>query len=587
MIILGINAYHGDASAVILRDGELIAAVEEERFRRVKHWAGFPQESIRTCLELAGVSPEQVNCFAVSRNPRAHLLRKGLFTLRNRPNPRLVSDRVRNSLRIRQLPARLAEALGLDPARVRQRLCWVEHHPAHLASAFFVSPFEEAAVCAMDGFGDFVSTSFAVGRGPRLNLLRRIYFPHSLGILYLGVTQFLGFLDYGDEYKVMGLAAYGRPEYAAALRRLIHLKPDGDFELDLSYFRHHSDGISMTWEKGEPVLGPVYTDRMAELLGPPRKPADPIEPRHEAIASSLQQVFEEAVFHLLNVFYRKVRIQRLCLAGGCALNSVLNGKIRERTPFKEIYIQPAAADNGTALGAAFYCRHEIWKQPRRFVMDHPCWGPEFGEEELKDALRETGDLLQRQGCRLLQIEKEGDLCAETAKRIADGKIVGWFQGRMEWGARALGNRSILADPRRADMRDRINTKIKFRERFRPFAPSILEEALQEYFTGAVPDPFMIQVYPIRPEKRTMIPAVAHADGSGRPQTVSRRQNPLYWQLLKSFEALSGVPVLLNTSFNENEPIVLKPAEAIACFLRTGMDLLVLGKYFIEKTEVKP
>jgi carbamoyltransferase len=582
MVILGINAYHGDVSAVLLRDGQLVSAVEEERFRRVKHWAGVPRESMRTCLERAGVRPQEVDHFAISRNPRANLLRKAIFTLRKRPSPRLVWDRVKNSYRVRDVAGILSEELGIRRDEIKAKMRWVEHHPAHLASAFFVSPFDEAAVCAIDGFGDFVSTSWGVGRDATLKILHRTYFPHSLGLLYLAITQYLGFPKYGDEYKVMGLAPYGEPAYVSALRRLLHLRPEGRFELDLSYFRHWSDGVSMTWDNGEPTLGPVYTHKLEELLGPARQPDEPLEPCHEAIAASLQVVFEEATCHVLNALYRKTRLPRLCLAGGCAMNSVMNGKIRERTPFEESFIQPAAGDNGTALGAAFYVWHQVLGQRRRFVMEHGYWGPEFNEAQLREALAVRGEELGSQGCTMQKIEDEDELCRWTANRIAEGKIVGWFQGRMEWGARALGNRSILADPRRPDMREIINTKIKFREKFRPFAPSILEEALDEYFVGGVPDPFMIQVYPVRSEKRMAIPAVTHVDGSGRLQTVNRRTNPLYWQLIKAFEMVTGVPVLLNTSFNENEPIVHRPEEALDCFLRTRMDVLVMGNYVVGK-----
>jgi len=584
MIVLGINAYHGDVSAVLLRDGELVAAVEEERFRRVKHWAGFPREAIRTCLEMAGVTPKEVDHFAISRNPRANLLRKVIFTLRNRPDPGLVWDRMKNAGRVRDVGRTIAQVLNLEERQVRDRMHWVEHHPAHLASAFFVSPFEEAAVCAIDGFGDFVSTSWAIGRGTSLEVLQRVYFPHSLGLLYLAVTQYLGFPKYGDEYKVMGLAPYGTPDYVRALRQLIHLMPNGGFELDLSYFRHWSAGVSMTWDDGEPTMDPVYTGKLEELLGPVRNPGEPLESRDEAIAASLQKVFEEVALHVLNALHRKTRVPRLCLAGGCAMNSVLNGKIRERTPFEEVYIQPAAADNGTALGAAFYVWHQVLRQPRRFTMEHGFWGPEFNDAEIAEALKAKSQELTEPGCGIIKVEDEDELCRETSEGIAEGKIVGWFQGRMEWGARALGNRSILADPRRADMREIINTKIKFREKFRPFASSILEESVHEYFIGAVPDPFMIQVYPVRPDKHSVIPAVTHVDGSGRLQTVNRQANPLYWQLLKAFEKLTGVPVLLNTSFNENEPIVHKPAEALDCFLRTKMDVLVMGRYVVEKSQ---
>jgi carbamoyltransferase len=582
MIILGINAYHGDASAVLLRDGQLVAAVEEERFQRVKHWAGFPREAIRTCLEMAGVMPRDIDHFAVSRSPRANLVRKALFAIRNRPSVRVVRDRVKNLGRVHDLGRTLADALGFEPARMRGRIHWVEHHPSHLASAFLVSPFDEAAICAIDGFGDFVSTSTAVGRDTRLRVLDRVYFPHSLGLVYLAVTQFLGFLQYGDEYKVMGLAPYGDPDYVDRMRQLICLKPGGRFEIDLSYFRHWSEGVSMTWNDSEPVIGTTYTPKLEALLGPARRPGDTLEPRHEALAASLQLVFEEAAFHVLEALYRRTRVSRLCLAGGCAMNSVANGKIRERTSFEDLYVQPAAADNGTALGAAFYVWNQLLGRPRRFVLEQGSWGPSFSDQMIKAALDVRQPDLQERGCTVAEIEDEEECCRWTAERLADGKVVGWFQGRMEWGARALGNRSILADPRRPDMRAIINTKIKFREKFRPFAPSILEEALDDYFVGAVPDPFMIQVYPVRPDKRLLIPAVTHVDGTGRLQTVSRQTNPLFWQLLKEFEKLTGVPVLLNTSFNENEPIVHKPEEALDCFLRTDMDVLVIERVVIEK-----
>jgi carbamoyltransferase len=338
----------------------------------------------------------------------------------------------------------------------------------------------------------------------------------------------------------------------------------------------------MTWEAGAPVLGRAFTPRLEALLGPARRPDEPITARHEAIAASLQAIFEEAALHVLTALQRRTRLSRLCLAGGCAMNSVLNGKIRERTAFREVYVQPAAADNGTALGAALYVWHQLQGRPRGFVMDHGYWGPEFDDGQIEAVLAAARARLETEGCRVERRPDEDALCRWTADRLAEGRIVGWFGGRMEWGARALGNRSILADPRRADMREIINTRIKFRERFRPFAPSILEEAVDEYFVGAVPDPFMVHVYPVRADKRAVIPAVTHVDGSGRLHTVSRPANPRYWALLKAFEKVTGVPVLLNTSFNENEPIVHRPEEALDCFLRTRMDVLVLGGFTVER-----
>jgi carbamoyltransferase len=582
MNILGINAYHGDVAAVLLRDGELVAAVEEERLRRIKHVAGFPGQAIRACLEIGGLTGHDVHHVAVSRRPRAHLLRKMLFAARRRPDRSLLASRASNYRRVEALGETVATALGLRPGEARPLMHWVEHHPAHLASAFFVSPHEEAAVCAIDGFGDFVSTSWGVGRGAAIDVRHRTYFPHSLGVLYLAITQHLGFTGFGDEFKVMGLAPYGQPDRVEPLRRLIHLKPGGGFALDLSYFQHWNGGASMTWDDGEPKLGRVFSPKLESLLGPARQPDEPLTAGHEALAASLQIVFEDAAFHVLNGVARATGERTLCLAGGCAMNSVANGKIRERTPFTEVYVQPAAGDNGTALGAACWVWHQVLRRPRSFVMRHAYWGPSFDDAAIDRAIASRTTELDAQACVVRTFASRDELNAWTAGHIAQGHVVGWFQGRMEWGARALGNRSILGDPRRADMRDIINSRIKFREKFRPFAPSVLEEALDDYFVGAVADPFMLQVYPVRPDRRETIPAVTHVDGSGRLQTVSRTSNPEFWGVIRAFEELTGVPIVLNTSFNENEPIVHEPAEALDCFLRTRMDVIVLGNRAIAK-----
>jgi carbamoyltransferase len=581
--IIGLNAYHGDVSAVLVRDGRLVAAVEEERFKRIKHVAGFPTLAIEECLRIGGLTPRDVDLFAVSRDARAHLWRKALYLLRRRPR-RTIADRARNAVRIGALGRTIAERLGLDESHVQARTRFVEHHPAHLASAAFVSPFDSAAVCAIDGFGDFVSTSWGRVEGPSLHVDGRVFFPHSLGLLYLGVTQFLGFPKYGDEFKVMGLAPYGEPRYVDQLRQLVHLETGGSFALDLSYFSHWSDGVQMTWDEGEPAIGRVFTTKLESLLGPARETSEPLDARHEAIAASLQVVFEDAAMHVLRHVHATTKSTRLCFAGGCAMNSVANGKIRERTDFREVFIQPAAGDNGTALGAAFQAWHAETGRPRDFVMRHGYWGTSFPERDICAALDARAADIAAQGCSRRAWANDADLDAWTATHIANGRVVGWYQGAMEWGARALGNRSILADPRRADMREIINTRIKFRERFRPFAPSILEDAVDEYFVGATTDPFMLQVYPIRPEKRSVVPAVTHVDGSGRLQTVSAQTNERYWNLIRAFRAVTGVPMLLNTSFNENEPIVLRPEEALDCFLRTHMDVLVMGRQALTRRE---
>jgi carbamoyltransferase len=579
MYILGINAYHGDVSAALLHDGQIVAAVEEERFRRVKHWAGFPTQAIRSCLNIAGIEATAIDHIAISRDRRANLGRKIAFALRRWPSPRLVLDRARNARRVGDVPGELAYTFALPRHRLPP-IHGVEHHPAHLASAFFVSPFESAAVCAIDGFGDFVSTSLARGEGSRLDVLARAYFPHSLGMLYTAVTQYLGFLSYGDEFKVMGLAPYGQPAHLDELRRLVRLRKNGLFELELDYFRHWNEGVEMEWQEGYPTMGRVYSPRLEDLLGPARKADEPLTSRHEDIARSLQALYEECAFHVLNRLYALTRNRRLCLAGGCAMNSVANGAIRANTPFEEVWIQPAAGDNGTALGAASWVWHQILGRPRTFVMEHGYWGPSYPDADVDPGYVPADDdewTYVRETC-----ADDDEVCHMTAKLLAQGNVVGWFQGRMEWGARALGNRSILADPRRADMRDLINTKIKFREKFRPFAPSILEESLHDYFEGAAPDPFMQQVYPVRADRLADLPAITHVDGSGRLQTVSERTNPKYYRLIRAFRDITGIPVVLNTSFNENEPIVDTAAQAIDCFLRTRMDAIVVNNTIVRR-----
>jgi len=583
--ILGVNAYHGDSSACLVIDGRLVAAVEEERFRRVKHWAGFPSESIKYCLKAGGVTIDQIDHIAINRNPNANLVKKALFAIANRTKLDAIRDRMKNASRIMDIQTPLAEALGVPREAIKAKIHNIEHHRSHLASAFFVSKFDSAACVSVDGFGDFTSAMWGIGRNNEISVRDEVNFPHSLGLFYLAMTQYLGFPHYGDEYKAMGLAAYGEPVEMEKMRRIVTLNPQGRFELDLDYFLHHAEGVSMTWDSGEPKIGKVYSEKLEDLLGPARKPDEPIEKRHQDIAASMQEMYEEAFFNLINFVYKKSKNDRLCLAGGCAMNSVANGRIFERSKFRELYVQAAAGDAGGAIGAAYYVWNQECGKPRSFVMDHAYWGPEYTGDEIGGELRAKGLELSgesRSPIKVLKITDENELCRKTAAAIAEGKVVGWFQGRMEWGPRALGNRSIVCDPRRADMKDILNLKIKRRESFRPFAPSILREKAAEWFETDYDVPFMLQVYQIREEKRKIIPAVTHVNGSGRLQTVTREQNPLYYQLISAFGDLTGVPIVLNTSFNENEPIVCKPAEAMECFLRTKMDVLVLGDYFIQR-----
>jgi carbamoyltransferase len=581
MNILGINAYHGDSAACLVRDGVLVAAVEEERFKRIKHWAGLPVESIRFCLQEAGLTLEDVDYIAVNRDPKANLFKKALFALRRRPDLRFLTDRSSNMIKIYDLKAEICRLLDKQPDRIDAKLQFVEHHRAHLASSFFVSPFKEAALLSVDGFGDFVSTMIGTGRGNRIAVIDQVNYPHSLGLFYSAVTQYLGFTNYGDEFKVMGLAALGRPNQVEKLAELVKLEKNGLFRLNLKFFRHHHPGgVEMTWNNSSPAIGQVYSDELVKQWGPARKYEEPLTQQHMDLAASLQALYEKAFFNLLDRLYAETGMANLCVAGGCALNSVANGKIFDRTGFKDVYIQSAAGDAGGAIGAAYYVQDQVLDNPRGYVMTNSYWGPSYNNEQIGRVLAEYEDKLK--ACRVERASGEDDLVKRTVDVLTAGKVIGWFQGKMEWGPRALGNRSIICDPRRAEMKDILNARIKRREAFRPFAPSILLEKTGEYFERDYPDPFMLKVYPIREEKRKLIPAVTHVDGTGRLQTVSREENPLYWKLIKGFETVTGIPVLLNTSFNENEPVVCRPEEALDCFLRTKMDVLVLGHYLIVK-----
>ncbi len=583
MNILGINAYHANASAALLCDGRLVTAVEEERFNRVKYAAGFPATAVRHCLSEAGLTIKDIDHIAIPRNPWARIATKLFYAVRM---PRFTLDRYRAMTHFRGIREDLAAACEVDPQAIRAQHHRVEHHVAHLASAFFVSPFDRAAVLSTDGLGDFASTMWATGEGNRLNVHGAVAFPHSLGLYYTALSQYLGFWRFGDEYKVMGLAAYGEPSQVEELRRIVTAGNGKGFALGLKYFCHHRTGPEMTWQEDgkTPVLGQLFSPYLEERLGKTRTAAEPVGKNHKDLAASMQAVLEEAYFRLLNHLHPISGLSQVCLAGGVAFNCVANGKIFDNTPFSEVYVQPAAGDAGLSVGAAYYVYHQILGQPRSFVMEHAYWGPQFTPEAIGQALRDS----QAKGSSLpVRRFSDEELVHITAKHLADGKIVGWFQGRAEWGPRALGNRSILVDPRRAEMKDILNQRIKHREPFRPFAPSILEESTAQFFERSHPSPFMNLAYSVRPDKRATIPAPTHVDGTGRLQTVSRRTNPLYWSLIKEFENLTGVPVLLNTSFNENEPIVLKPQEAIDCFLRTRMDVLVLGNYVVEKPPQPP
>lgn len=581
MYILGINCFHADSSACIIKDGILLAAVEEERFKRIKHWSGFPRESIKFCLNTAGIKLQDIQHVAINQNSRANLFRKILAGLELLPSYSLIGSALKNRNRRANVSHQLSE---LFDTPFTGEIHAVEHHLAHMASAYYVSPFNESAILSVDGFGDFASTTLGYGEGNRINSLEKIYFPHSLGIFYQAMTQWLGFSNYGDEYKVMGLAPYGDPNYVDKLSQLLKLHGSGKFTLDLKFFRHAKERAFQHLNSGIPSINTLYTSVLEEVLGPARLGGEEITSYHFDIARSTQELYEQALFEILNHLYQKVEVPNLCLAGGCAMNSVANGKIYLNTPFEKIYVQAAAGDAGGALGAAL----QVWNDlggSRSFVMHHAYWGPSYDEEFISHEIERYRDRLNSEGCEYTYIASDTELQEMVAKLIADGLVVGWFQGRAEWGPRALGNRSILGDPRRSDMKNILNLKIKRRESFRPFAPSILRESVSEWFELLDDVPFMMQVYPIKTDKRPLVPAVTHVDGSGRLQSVSKDANPRYYGLIKSFQSLTGVPMLLNTSFNENEPIVCQPSEAIECFLRTKMDILVLENWvFLRKTQ---
>jgi len=577
--VLGINAFHGDSSACLIQDGNIIAAAEEERFRRIKHWAGFPSQAIAYCLKEGGIDLSQLEHIAINQDSKANLGKKLAFTLLKRPDLGMVLDRIRNKRERAGVAEHLTEAF--PDSKFSGKVHAVEHHVAHLSSAFHVSPFEKAVVVSVDGFGDFASAAWGVGNGTEIDVEDRVYFPHSLGIFYQALTQYLGFPHYGDEYKVMGLAPYGEPKYLDKMREIVKLESDGSFKLNLDYFRHHKEKVEYEWENGSPSVGILFSEKLNELLGPSRSPDQPLEQYHKDLARSIQAMYEEAFFHLLNTLHKKHGIDQLCIAGGCGMNSVANGKVTLHTPFKEIYVQSAAGDAGGAIGAAYAVWHELGGA-RGPEMDHAYWGPEASDAEIETLLNSRSKEIAEQGCVVKKYEDEKLLCEKVAANVADGQVIGWFQGRMEWGPRALGNRSIVCDPRRADMKDILNLKIKRRESFRPFAPSILRESVKDWFELDGEVPFMMQVYQIRAEQRSKIPAVCHVDGSGRLQTVYEKTNPRYYHLIEAFNGITGVPMVLNTSFNENEPVVCTPVEALDCFLRTKMDCLVLGDWVVER-----
>lgn len=584
MIVLGLNAYHGDSSACIVVDGKLIAAAEEERFTRIKHWAGFPTLAIQYCLEEASIKLSDVEHVAINSDPKAAFSKKLKYALVSRMDIGYIADRIKNKQKRASVDEELQKEFPNE--KVNCQIHHIEHHLCHLASSHFMSPFQKSVTVSVDGFGDFASAAWGLGDNNKIAIDGRVHFPHSMGIFYQAMTQYIGFPYYGDEYKVMGLAPYGKPVYMKQMREIVKTKSDGRFELNLEYFRHHKEKIEYEWKNGAPYVGDLFKPNKLEILFgfSRRNKEDELDQMHKDLAHSAQARYEEVLFNLLENLHSKYKVNQLTLSGGCAMNSVANGKVYRQSPFKEMYIQAAAGDAGGSIGAAFSVIANESKNSTKYVMDHAYYGPEFSQEYIERMLNKNNDKLQKEKCTLQLFKSNDEVCERTAKAIADGLVVGWFQGRMEWGPRALGNRSILGDPRRSDMKEILNLKIKRRESFRPFAPSILREKVTEWFEEEDDVPFMMQVFQIKEDKRSKIPAVCHVDGSGRLQTVHANTNPRYHVLISKFYEITNVPIVLNTSFNENEPVVCKPEEALNTFLRTKMDVLVLGNYYIQRIE---
>ena len=576
MVFLGINAYHADSSAAIFVDGELVAAIEEERFTRVKHWAGFPQQAIEFCLREANVDYAAVDYYAIGRDPKAKFLRKLLYLAKHaRGSMATVRKRFSNARKVTSLESELAKISGLPVATFIGKVKQIEHHRSHIASAFYASGFDHAACLSIDGSGDFSTTMLAVGKGQEITVLDSLDFPHSLGIFYSAFTQILGFPHYGDEYKVMGMAPYGQPTYLDQLNNVIHLtNDDGMFRLDLSYFRKGTNGLISYGENNIPVVAPLYSGKMNQEFGPIRKKDQELTQDHKDLAASVQKKTENVILHILDHLRKVTGLDNVCIAGGVAQNSVANGKILAQTGFKKVYIPSAGHDAGISMGAALYTQHQICKQPRIKPILSAYTGSHFSNDEIEKFLLSRNIEFTRLD--------DDQLFSTVVDCLINGGVVGWFTGKAEFGPRALGGRSILADPRRADAKEILNDKIKRRESFRPFAPSILKEYVAEYFEYTDEVPFMEKVYPIKQSKRKEIPAVTHVDGTGRLQTVDRTISPRYYGLIETFFKKTGVPILLNTSFNENEPIVNTPSEALDCYLRTSMDMLVLENFLVSR-----
>jgi carbamoyltransferase len=580
MIILGINAYHPDSSACLLVNGKILFAIEEERLNRIKHWSGMPLLSIKNCLLSSNVSISDIDFVAINHNPFSNIFSKSKYLIFNKPYLNFYMEKIKNLKKKNNILNVLIDNFG--NLKKNCKLIGIDHHHSHLASAFYDSSFDNAVNLSIDAFGDFSSVSWGVSTNNTIKIDERILFPHSLGIFYEAFTQFLGFSNFGDEYKIMGLSSYGKPTEINNIKKIINLKKNGKFELNLDYFNHHKNRISYSWNNVSPKTNILFNENFEKLFGTQRDKDEPITSYHFNLASSVQYQYEEVLFHILDHIFKKYEINKLTLSGGCAQNSLANGKILKNTKFKSLFIPSNPGDAGGAIGAAYTLWHKLKKaRPKKNI--NAYLGLDYTNKEIEKILKANNEKLTIKKCSFAHYENEDFLCKFIAEEIAKEKVIGWFQGRMEWGPRALGNRSIIADPRSKNIKDIINSKIKRRESFRPFAPSVLFEEVNNWFLNFKDEePFMSRVMEFYDNKKELVPGVVHIDGTGRLQTINKEQNPRYYKLIKYFFNLTGVPMILNTSFNENEPIVLNPEQALNCFLRTEMDILVLNNWVITR-----
>ena len=571
---LGLNFLHSDASACIFENGLLIAAIEEERFTRTKHTTTFPFQSIDFCLKKINLDISKVDFITVNTNPISSLWRKFSFISKNLKSLPIAFNSINNSSKKYNLNQYISK---IDNQKKFSGIIkFIDHHESHIASSLFFNDFDECVNLSIDGFGDFASCAWGFSKNKNLKIDKKVYFPHSLGIFYQAMTQYLGFKNYGDEYKVMGLSSYGKPKYTDSIFQLINKKSDG-FELNLKYFTHHKKKIQSINNLGQAEYDNLYSDKLIDLLGEGRKKNEKVMTKHMDLAKSTQVVYENIFFHILNNLHKKYKNDNLSLSGGCAMNSVANGKIIRDTPFNKVYISPNPGDAGGAIGSACVHIHKNLKEVIK-VKNYAYLGPRYDSKIIKDILDSNTTIKDYK----IEFFSDQEISKRISEKLSESKIIGWFQDETEWGPRALGNRSIIADARNPNIKEIINSKIKRRESFRPFAPSILFEKTQEWFQIENEVPFMSEVYLIKEDKLKLLPGITHVDGTGRLQTVKKSNNLKYYNLINSFYELTGVPIILNTSFNENEPIVNTPEEAINCFHRTDMDLLVIGNYIISR-----